>query len=90
MSNQDLVWISSLFFRIKIVFFWLFKGIFYDDTYDNIVDYVSYAVDIVNKNIKSSSGFKFEYSIYKVAIESTFKITNKRLSIYSFFSILKS
>ena len=44
--------------------------------YDNVEDYVSYSVSIVNTNVFTHS-FQLEYSIYKINVANTFKLTNK-------------
>ncbi len=50
------------------------QGVFYDDTYENIEDIVSYSVKIVNMNLKNST-FSFDYSIIKVEDYNAYTLT---------------
>ncbi|CAF0769478.1 unnamed protein product [Brachionus calyciflorus] len=51
-------------------------AVFYDENHDNSEDLVSYAIDTINRQIKSSS-FQFEFSITKAEKSQSFKLTNK-------------
>lgn len=50
------------------------KGVFYDDTHDNIEDLVAYSADSINRYLKPSS-FQFEYTINKLEGHNTYKVT---------------
>jgi len=53
------------------------KGVFYDETYDNVEDIVSHSVKLVNMNLKNIT-FSFEYSIVKVENYNSYKLTKMR------------
>ncbi|CAF0769509.1 unnamed protein product [Brachionus calyciflorus] len=55
----------------------IFKiSVFYDDSFENIEDLISYSVDSVNRVFRQSR-FQFEYSAFKVEKTKTFKLTKK-------------
>lgn len=52
------------------------KGIFYDDSYENIEDFVSYAVEAINNLLYEKSSIQFEYFITKIDLQESVKLIN--------------
>ena len=50
------------------------KGIFYDETYENVEDLASYSSEVIGRNLRKSD-FQFEYTISRVYQNSSFKLT---------------
>ena len=57
------------------------KGVFYDETYEDVEDLVTYSHDIIDRNLKRSN-FRFEYTINKVYQNSSFKLTKLCKSLF--------
>lgn len=55
----------------------LFEAVYYDETYSNVEDLVSYSVDVINRLLKQST-FQFEYSITKASNPNSYKLTASR------------
>ena len=67
--------ISFWIFNNNYLKFFFFKiGVFYDDSYDQVPDIVEYSINIINRLYKTSY-FEFEYSINKVNLNNSYKLT---------------
>ncbi len=54
----------------------IFKGIFYDDTYDDVKEIVSYIIETNNYSTKKYL-FQFEYSLNKIINSEGYKLTKQ-------------
>ena len=53
----------------------IFKiSVFFDDYYENVEDFSSHSVDVINRILKASS-FQFEYSINKAEKNNSYRLT---------------
>lgn len=57
------------------------KGIFYDDTFEYVEDFVAYNAEIIKDMILQNNTFKFEYSINKIKNSEMVKLSKLSIKI---------
>ena len=63
--------------------FKIFKiGIFYDDTFDDVAEFVEQSVEQTNNNLMKKNAFKFEFSLKKIRASESFVL--KKLGMHLF------
>ena len=63
-------------FILNVLIILIEKGVFYDETYDDVEDLVDYAFEINNKLFKDRL-FQFDYSIIRVRMHENLKLSKK-------------
>ena len=63
-------------FILNVLIILIEKGVFYDETYDDVEDLVDYAFEINNRLFKDRL-FQFDYSIIRVRMHEGLKLSKK-------------
>ena len=63
------------------LYFKKIKGIFYDDTFEYVEDFVAYNAEIIKNMTLQNNTFKFEYSINKIKNSEMVKLSKLSIKI---------